>query len=230
MTTPLIPYSLGSSTASLLATPTPVSASFAVNGSCGGYRNGKLSHNVAVTADGQSMDDERKRLELSTSSKMNHNLDTSILVSSVFNNIEVEESFRVLHDEEASLTAAQDLHVALETSQTTIQSQHGSSLSYSLYSQCDSRLRSLGADGLSKDVDAVQERIRQIDEEYCVRLETLESKIKKLTLVLRTRCDSDKSATKESEDEEQTTLSSTEDASKVIYFSFGVVPNVYLIG
>lgn len=213
LASPLIPYSTSSNSLTSLVVTTPIATPTTIpleNGHCHGYANGDLHRE-------QKKEDAVKgEMGGATASINGHEgissegLDSSQLLwaSTTLMNIEMEDSFRVLEKDfgEPSLTMgslANQSHLAQLSQLSHLSPSHQRSMSYSLYSECESRLRSLGSDGLCREVDPLQERMKEIEGVYLSRIELLESKVKKLTLTLKSRSNSDRSLTRESEEEEQ---------------------------
>ena len=118
-------------------------------------------------------------------------------------NTDIEESFRVVDEDSQSSLTTNIIHSNSKDVHTPTQSNHSSlgmwsiptnhydrTLSYSMFSECDSRLRHLGPDGLGEHVDPVQQRIIEIKDTLEKRVHHLESKVRKLTMSLKNRQDS----------------------------------------
>ena len=118
-------------------------------------------------------------------------------------NIDIEESFRVVNEDSQSSLTTRIIPSHSKDISTPTQSNHSSlgvwsvptnhydrTLSYSMFSECDSRLRHLGPDGLGQHVDPVQQRMIEIKDTLEKRVHYLESKVRKLTMSLKNRQDS----------------------------------------
>jgi myotubularin-related protein 3/4 len=139
---------------------------------------------------------------LSPSNTSNSIISSSQLWHSTINTIELEDSFRVVTEGEASMTTRDVAMTTKEVAMTTvIPASRETSLSYSQYSQCETRLRNLGQDGLSWEwIDPLHERMREMEELYDRKLEALEDKVKRLTQALRHR-QKESDSYRDSEDE-----------------------------
>ena len=94
----------------------------------------------------------------------------------------MEESFRII--DEVSLTTAQ-LSLANGHAFPTLTKAPPNRMGYSIYSECDSRLRNLGGDGLGYHSNPVQGRVREMERRYQERIRELENKVRKLTWCMR---------------------------------------------
>ena len=98
---------------------------------------------------------------------------------------DMEESFRVVPEtSEPSLTtfAVQEVNKNSLPLATTIDKSwlsYSASLNYSVFSECESRLRLLGGDGLVKQVDPVQERVAELEGLLRQRMRLLEEELKR---------------------------------------------------
>lgn len=129
-------------------------------------------------------------------------LNSSHLWPSNVNN-DMEESFKVVSEDNQSSLTTHMIRSNSKDVSTPTQSNHSSlgvwsvptnhyerTLSYSMFSECDSRLRYLGPDGLGQHVDLVQQRMLEIKDTLEKRVHHLESKVRKLTMSLKNRQDS----------------------------------------
>ena len=107
--------------------------------------------------------------------------------------VDMEESFRVVTETaDPSLTTlavreATSGYLTLPLATTpTDRSWLSHSLNYSVFSECESRLRLLEGDGLVKQVDPVQERVAELEGLLRQRVRLLEEEVKRLKLALTT--------------------------------------------
>lgn len=63
-------------------------------------------------------------------------------------------------------------------------------MNMSQFSECESRLRNLAEDGMKPYQDPVQERVREIEEQYKEKIARLEEKVRRMSSVLRHKMDS----------------------------------------
>ena len=73
---------------------------------------------------------------------------------------------------------------------TVIIPERRNKMNMSQFSECESRLRNLAEDGMKPYQDPVQERVREIEEQYKERIARLEEKMKRVSTVLRHKMDS----------------------------------------
>lgn len=104
---------------------------------------------------------------------------------------DMEESFRVVPEtSEPSLTtfAVQEVNknssLPLATTVDKSWLSYSTSLNYSVFSECESRLRLLGGDGLVRQVDPVQERVAELERLLRQRVHLLEEELKRVKLAL----------------------------------------------
>ncbi|XP_011406514.1 PREDICTED: myotubularin-related protein 3-like [Amphimedon queenslandica] len=104
---------------------------------------------------------------------------------------DMEESFRVVPEtSEPSLTtfAVQEVNknssLPLATTVDKSWLSYSTSLNYSVFSECESRLRLLGRDGLVKQVDPVQERVAELEGLLRQRVHLLEEELKRVKSAL----------------------------------------------
>lgn len=121
------------------------------------------------------------------------NLSSPSPSSSDRNTVDMEESFRVVTETaDPSLTTlavreATSGYLTFPLATTpTDRSWLSHSLNYSIFSECESRLRLLEGDGLVKQVDPVQERVAELEGLLRQRVRLLEEEVKRLKLALTT--------------------------------------------
>lgn len=99
----------------------------------------------------------------------------------------MEDSFRVVVEDEHSLTR----FTVPQIIDTTHSLNCKHSLVSSFSSNCDSRLRLLGDDGLARCNDPVQRRVFEIKEALQLQVDDLQEKLDQLNCALRTKRDSE---------------------------------------
>ena len=120
----------------------------------------------------------------------------------------MEESFRIVEEiSEPSLTVRMVSNTKLEEDDdppitpTVLSPRNGvdndrwsssspCKMNMSMFSECESRLRNLTEDGMSQYSDPVQERVKEIEENYQHKISHLEEKLRRMTQALRHKLDS----------------------------------------
>lgn len=102
----------------------------------------------------------------------------------------LEDSFRVVEETDLSLTTCN-----LQDGKLCKLPDHTGALGHSLVSsctsECDSRLRNLGEDGLARYIDPIQRRVLELKEGLQQTIVQLQSKLEQQSLALRRRRESE---------------------------------------
>ena len=104
----------------------------------------------------------------------------------------IEDSFRVVVEDELSLTKFTVPQLIDDDSSHSLNRKH--SLVSSFSSECDSRLRLLGHDGLAKCNDPIQNRVFEMKAALQLQVDHLQENLDRLNLVLRTKRESEEAS------------------------------------
>ena len=176
-----------------------------------------IDYSNEITVDNEiSSDDSNEQGHSLSKSDVFHSLNGStistdnshMLWHSAVSTTNTEESFRIVEEiSEPSLTVTMVSNTKLEDdddppitptvlspSSGVDNDQWSSSspckMNMSMFSECESRLRNLTEDGMRQYSDPVQERVKEIEENYQHKISHLEEKLRRMTQALRHKLDS----------------------------------------